>query len=231
MAKRLTVGEVDYTKSTPYLISQEPKEQQRAEYTALRDVIQKRLARIDESTTTKRADPYNAFDPRNYEFYKYWKKYKGRVPELSELSDNKLTYILADMKKQIVKPVYNKDGKQVGQGWETSSISGVRRNVAKRIKGLNEAGYKGINKQNFVPFTKFMEKYRDNKYDNVIGSPQAIDLFVRTNDKGLRVNEVMNAFMDFMANEWQLQDFTASEIRYNLRQAKAGKRGAQWVKP
>lgn len=180
---RKTGVTVDYTIDTPYLIKTKLKEQeQRAEYTALRDIIQKRIKRIAKYKVKE-----GEADPREGEFYKRWSK---GVPKLKDINKERIPYILSAMIRSLQE--------------KASTIKGFQQETQSRIKGLQDIGLPVTNK-NIGDFTNFMEVYRAQKLDKVIGSPEVADLWGEAEKKKVNTNKVWKTFQNYMTDKKKLQ--------------------------
>lgn len=215
---RATKSTIDYTADNPALIKKEPLQQQKREYTALRDIIQKRLKRIEANARRGDYDKPDVADPREFPFYSYWfTNYGGEVPKLSTISKKDLPYILTMMKKQIGS--YNPQTN--GYGWETATLKGVNGYAASRVAGLQAAGFTGINVNNLAAFGRFMEQFRAQKLDHVTGSPDAVEIYIATRGKGLTASYIMKNFAYFQQNQNNLQNMSGRDIRDDIQQLKA----------
>lgn len=179
MAKRKTKSTVNYNLDTPYLIQKEPIKQQRAEYTALRDIVQKRIKRMAAAKVKE-----GEASPRQSEFYKQWSK---GVPKLKDLKGKQLSYILAALKQSVSRP--------------ESTIKGYKASVQQRVKGMRAAGFKFINAGNLADFGEFMEQYRAQKMDHVYGSPEVAEFWVTLQKKGIDETDFFQHFREYMANK------------------------------
>lgn len=225
---------IDYSRDTPILIAQEPEDQQRREYTALRDIIQKRLKRIDASAQAGKYDD-DSVDPRNFPFYRYWDQhYDGKVPEMKDLhSDRDLHHVLSIMKKQIGSDNTYLDTKtgelKTYKGWMTATQPGINKFVKNVLKGLHREGYTDINRDNLKDFGHFMERYRDDNLEKVYGSAQVVEMWVSTQNKGITQNTIMDNFKYFMDHADDLDKMTPEEIKEDLQSMKVNRgKGKTW---
>lgn len=175
---RKTKSSINYSLDTPYLIQQESRQQQKAEYTALRDIVQKRIKRMAAAKVKE-----GEANPRESAFYKQW--HKG-VPKIKELKGNQLPYILAALKQSVSSP--------------ESTIKGYKESVRKRVKGMRAAGFKFITAGNLAAFGDFMEEYRSKKLDHIYGSPEVAEFWVTIQKKGIDETDFFNNFNEYMNN-------------------------------
>lgn len=207
---------ISYTIDTPFLIrTNETLQQQRREYTEVRDIIQKRLKRIDANAVAGKYDSNRGQDPRRYAFYKYWQSYGGRVPKLSEINEKDIPKLLAMMKQQVGSETQREDG-SIYKGWETGTMKGIAEYTKNRIEGLHKAGYTEINEDNIADFGEFMEQYRARHYDHIIGSPEAVELYVKTQFKGINKKELLENFSYFVQHEAEIENMDKDTIREDI---------------
>ena len=178
MRKRITLQTVRWELNTPYLISKNMSDKEiRAEYTALRDIIQKRIKRITKNPI------YRGYDRRKTDFYRQW---KSGVPKIRDLKGKQSIYILAAMKG------YVKNKKNTARGYDEY--------VSEKIKELHKAGYTKINKSNFQDFIDYMEKYRSEKLDHIRGSVEVAEAFITLKNKNIDMNDFFENFELYMSN-------------------------------
>lgn len=175
---RQTKTSINYSIDTPYLIMKKlTPQQQKREYTALRDIVNKRIKRMSNAKVV------NGVNPRESEFYKKWEK---GVPRIRDIHGNQLPYILSALKKSVREP--------------ESTIKGYREAIRRRVAGLQAAGYKGITIGNFQQFTKFMEQFRAKKLDHVVGSPEVAEFWTVIQKKKIAQNEFFKHYRAFIQN-------------------------------
>lgn len=176
--KRASKATVNYSLDTPYLIMRMDPKEQRREYTALRDIVQKRIKRMA-SAKVKEGEA----NPRDSEFYKKWRE---GVPKLKDLKGNQLPYILAALKQSMQSP--------------ESTIKGYKQSVKDRVRGMQAAGFTFINEGNLAAFGDFMEEYRSQKMDHVYGSPEVAEFWVTIEKKGIDETDFFQHFQEYMDN-------------------------------
>ena len=178
MRKRITLQTVRWELNTPYLISKNMSDKEiRAEYTALRDIIQKRIKRITKNPI------YRGYDRRKTDFYRQW---KSGVPKIRDLKGKQSIYILAAMKG------YVKNKKNTARGYDEY--------VSEKIKELHKAGYTKINNSNFQDFVDYMEKYRSEKLDHIRGSVEVAEAFITLKNKNIDMDDFFENFELYMSN-------------------------------
>lgn len=209
---RATKATIDYSNDTPKkIMDNESTQQMRREYTALRDIMQKRFKRIEEYSRRTGEDMTQA------EFYTKWHNaYYNGVPKLKDVPENRIPYILASMKESI----QNMD----------STIADIKNSVKARIEGLHDAGFTWINKTNLKDFGRFMEQYRDKKLGNVLGSAVAADLYGTYRDKGFSISEILQNWKLFEAEQEEAEELTKQQITTKLSSTgyKLNRRTKKW---
>lgn len=176
---RKSKASIDYGIDTPYLIQRKlTQKQQRAEYTALRDIVNKRIKRI----SSAKVKPGEA-NPRESEFYKRW---KDGVPKIRDVPGRRLPYLLSALIRDVQNP--------------ETTMKGYKESVDKRVKALHAAGYKFVNAGNLAAFGEFMEQYRAQKLDHIYGSPEVAEFYKVMVKKGISQKEFFKHFRAFMAN-------------------------------
>lgn len=186
------------------------------QYTAARDIIQKRLKRM-QKFKVKPGD----FNPRHSGFYKGWMR-KGGVEKLSDIkSEAQFFSILYTMKLQLESPA-------------ESTISGLTESAKERVRGLHAAGYGivpgtendktpqyFITEKNLADFGDFMERYRA-LHQHSIGSPEVVQLYMEVRGVGMTNAEFFKEFKDYFASkEKGLKMLTEFEAQAGKRQTSA----------
>lgn len=138
----------DYNPVHQIALKHHTEKELRQEYTRLRDIAQKRLGRIGQSEFAES------------QVYKNW---AGRFPMTKTIKDPKtLALALADV------------ANYVGGGM---TLRTMRQQRTRSLKTLSEHGYNFVNKENYVKFGQFMEKYRSAHLDKVYDSKRAAAIF------------------------------------------------------
>ena len=138
----------DYNPVYQIALKRHTERELRQEYTRLRDIAQKRLGRIGQSEFAES------------QVYKNW---AGRFPMTKTLKDPKmLALALADV------------ANYVGGGMTLRTMQQQR---SRSLATLHEHGYEFVNKENYVKFGQFMEKYRAAHLDKVYDSKRAAAIF------------------------------------------------------
>lgn len=155
MAKRtgrLTLGDIDFSINTPYLIKKNLSEaRMRKEYTTLRDIAQKRLKVLEKAGETKSA------------FYKRWNNdFRDGVPKLKNVGKKELPYLLAELRGGIKS--------------RSSTIKGLESQREQTSETLKSHGF-DIPVDQLDDFGEYMKRYRDSKMDQVFASSIAVELY------------------------------------------------------
>lgn len=205
---RAKKGSIDYSNITPYLIQKnETIAEQSREYTALRDIMQKRFKRMEQAGVADKSDVYQAWHNSTY----------NGVPKLSEVKKKGklLSYLLADLKKDVNK--------------ETATIKGVKDYTKKRIAGLHAAGFDFVDEKNIKDFGKFMEMFRAKKMDNVIGSPEIAEIYGHVR-KSFTKQQILQEWQYFRQNIDDLDDIDPSKMKHDINELRVqkGKKARLW---
>lgn len=155
----------------------------RKEYSRLRDIAQKRLARLE------------ILEPDSYAY----RKNAGRFAPARGQSTADLRAQLPELAKFIAA--------------KTGSVTGIRAQRAKAVAALQERGYTGITKQNIKAFGEFMDEWRAKKLDRTIGSPTAAELFEFTQDNEIPWETVKENFAGWLREREKLEDFVKKQNR------------------
>lgn len=158
----------DYNPVVQVALRRHTEKELRQEYTRLRDIAQKRLSRI------------GATEFAETQTYKNW---AGRFPMTKTIKDPKtLALALADV------------ANYVGGGM---TLATMKRQRERSLKTLREHGYTYVNKENFVSFGAFMDKYRAAKLDSIYDSKRAVAIYNmnpdRKNTSPSRLKELFEA--------------------------------------
>lgn len=211
---RATKSSIDYTNKTPALIMKnETPQEMRREYTALRDIFQKRFKRIEAASRPGEADYL-----KQSEFYTKWHGgiYPDGVPKLKDVPANRVPYLLAEMKRELLEI--------------DTTIPEIKAHVANRLNALHEAGYTYVNKENLHDFGRFMERYRARKLGNVVGSTVVAELYGTYRVKGFTPEEILQNWELFDKEQQTLQTLSMDEINTKLESIglKFDKRSKRW---
>lgn len=145
----------------------------RKEYSRLRKIWYKRMRNIEKTRG-------QALDLTKTEIYRNMAKYPA--PKLEDIkSKTQFSYELSKLVRVL------SDG---GRG----TAAGMSRRAKKAVKTLKRHGYEHISVKNVVEFGRFMEKYRAEKLDHVVGSPDAADLYNVLIKKKINPDDVWGNF-------------------------------------
>lgn len=177
--------------------------QVRSEYSRLRKIAKKRLAAFERTAGSK-------LDLTKSQSFKSMTA--TELPKLKDVSIERLPYVLNTLARWISKP--------------TSSVTGLRRRVKQTITSLHASGYDFVNETNIFDFSDFMEEFRAQKLDHIIGSPTAADLFMTVSEKGLDPAGVYSDFMFWLENQKKLENMPVIKNgafkKYRLKLKKDG---------
>lgn len=193
---RVNKSGIDYSNVTPAMIMKyESLQEMSREYTALRDVFQKRFKRMEAA-----GDDVTG----NSAVYQYWhNQFHQGIPTLKSLHGDtrQIAYQLSKMKR---------DMSEVD-----STTRSVKRKIKNRIKGLHEAGYDFVDEKNLKDFGKFMEMFRRRKLDNVIGSPEIAEIYGKVRQY-FNKSTILKEWEYFKKNADMLDDMTPGEITADI---------------
>lgn len=142
----------------------------RQEYSRLRAIANKRIARLADS---------------EWSWTEIYQRNRFGFRKLKSItSESDLRYELTKLAGFISK--------------ETSSASGLRRQRAKTIATLKERGYGFVNTENFREFTEFMDYLRETKLARIYDSDSALE-FLQSEEVGNKSEEeLLDAFQKYM---------------------------------
>lgn len=149
----------------------------RAEYSRLRAIANKRLARFE-------GTPY----VKNQAYLKNVGKY---VPLKEIKSDRELLYKLYELKKFVTA--------------KSSSVSGLKELEKKALETAHDKGLTWLNKSNLRDFGNFMEECRAKGYAKLYGSERCAEVFGTAAKKGVNPAEVQKDFTYWMENREELE--------------------------
>lgn len=206
---RANKNSIDYSNLTPFLIMKnESLAQQSREYTALRDIMQKRFKRMEQAGVADKSDVYRAWHNSTY---------PNGIPKLSEVKKqgNVLPYLLSAMKRDV-------DAEQ-------ATVKGVKDYTKKRIEGLHNAGFDFVNEKNIKDFGKFMEMFRAKKLDRVIGSPEIADIYGHVR-KSFTKQQILQEWEYFKKNLDDLDNIDTSQMKHDINELRVqkGKKARLW---
>lgn len=142
-----------------------PKGEIRKEYSRLRDVINKRIQRIQES------------DFKNQGIAG---KFPKGLPKLADIAPEDLPYLL----QQAATALTSKSG----------SLKGLEQRQQSAIESFRERGYTQINESNFKEFVNFLEEAKEKGLAKVYGSDSIVNLYENSQALGLSPDDIMRDF-------------------------------------
>lgn len=108
----------------------------------------------------------------------------------------------------------------------TRTVSGKRRQVAKSIEALHDAGYDFVNESNFAEFGEFMDSVRDSYTKRMISSDEVVMLFELAEKSSIPIDEIEHRLDDYIENlhkaerildEWDnRQPMSAEQVRKRM---------------
>lgn len=148
-----------------------PESETRKEYTRLRDILNKRIKRIQESDFANQGIAG---------------KFPGGLPKLADIAPEDLPYLL----QQAATALKSNSG----------SLKGLQQRKRSAIESFRERGYTQINESNFNDFVKFMEEARERGLDRIYGSDYIVATYEDVQAIGISPSDVMKDFNWWAAN-------------------------------
>lgn len=103
---------------------------------------------------------------------------------------------------------------------ETGSYTGIVRKRRRDIQTLHEHGYEFVTNKNFDDFIAFMEEWRAQELDHMVGSPTAAELFNLWHNTGKKsLEELISSFSEYV--DQKRQEAGALESRQFGRQVRS----------
>lgn len=162
----------------PAFSTAKPESELRKEYSRLRKIAQKRLARFV-GTEWEKSEVFK----RNY----------GKYPVLADIkSPTQFRYELAALARFI--------------NAETSSVSGLRHQRAKTIEALRDMGYTFVNRKNYWKFGEFMDYYRTSKLNQIYDSEAALTVFQMTERFNIPERELLRNFESYLSKAEEIEN-------------------------
>ena len=199
MKSVLTYPRDYYMVSSMELADVMTEKEMRAEYSRLRSIAVKRLARLKKSKYTD-----DNFYRYNAERYIPLSDIKNEKQLMQKLSD--IAYFLESRR---------------------SLITERRKLESETIETLHEHGLDFVNRKNLKDFGEFMEAFREQHLESLYSSDEAATLFGLTQEKRIRSDEIQKYFNEFLGQQEAIsklerksnsKPITASELRRRLRQ-------------
>lgn len=142
-----------------------PKGEIRKEYTRLRDILNKRIQRIQESDFANQGIAG---------------KFPKGLPKLADITPEDLPYLL----QQAATALTSKSG----------SLKGLQQRQQSAIESFRERGYTQINESNFKEFVNFLEEAKEKGLAKVYGSDSIVNLYENSQALGLSPDDIMRDF-------------------------------------
>lgn len=162
----------------PAFSTAKPESELRKEYSRLRKIAQKRLARFV-GTEWEKSEVFK----RNY----------GKYPVLADIkSPTQLRYELAALARFI--------------NAKTSSVSGLRQQRAKAIEALRDKGYTFVNRKNYWQFGEFMDYYKTSKLNQIYDSEAALTVFQMTERFNIPERELLRNFETYLSKAEEIEN-------------------------
>lgn len=199
MKSVLTYPRDYYMVSSMELADVMTEKEMRAEYSRLRSIAVKRLARLKKNKYTD-----DNFYRYNAERYIPLADIKNEKQLMQKLSD--IAYFLESRR---------------------SLITERRKLESETIETLHEHGLDFVNRKNLKDFGEFMEAFREQHLELLYSSDEAASLFGLTQEKRIRSEEIQKYFKEFLGQQEAIsklerksnsKPITASELRRRLRQ-------------
>lgn len=157
-----------------------PKNEIRKEYTRLRDILNKRIQRIQKSDFAGQGIAG---------------QFPTGLPKISEIAPEDLPYLL----QQAATAINSRSG----------SLKGLQMRQRETVKSLRESGYTNINESNIGAFARFITEARDRGLDKIYGSDIIATLYNSTIAIGISPESVMSDFEWWLDNIDRIETATA----------------------
>ena len=179
----------DYLPSMAQLTQIKSEKEIRAEYTYLRGIAQKRLARLKES---------------EFAGAKRVKRWGIGFPKLSELPNAQVAKALANVALFL--------------NAETSSVTGFRRQQKRALETLKAHGYDFVTEANIGEFGEYMEYWRNHKLDMLYSSERVVDVFHFAQRNKVDRSVIFAEFERFLANSEKLNAIKIPKVDAEVKQ-------------
>lgn len=183
----------EYLPSMAQLTQIKSEKEIRAEYTHLRSIAQKRLARLKESEFAEA---------------KRVKRWGAGFPKLSELPNAQVAKALANVALFL--------------NAETSSVTGFRQQQKRALETLKSHGYDFVTAANIGEFGEYMEYWRNHKLDQLYASERVVDLFHFSQRNKVDKGVIFAEFEQFLANSEKLNTLNIPVIDSEVKQDTEG---------
>ena len=160
-----------------------PQNEIKKEYTRLRDILNKRIQRINKSDFAGQG---------------ITGRFPNGLPKLSEIAPEDLPYLL----QQAAIALNSRGG----------SLKGLRMRQSETIKSLRERGYTNISDSNIRAFANFMEEARDRGLEKVYGSDTIATMYDSVVALDISPEAIMQDFAWWLDNI-DMAETKAAEMR------------------
>lgn len=175
-----------------------PQNEIKKEYTRLRDILNKRIQRINKSDFAGQGIAG---------------QFPQGLPKLADIAPEDLPYLL----QQAATALNSRSG----------SLKGLQLRQSETVKSLRERGYTNIDESNIQQFARFMEESRDRGLEMVYGSDNVASLYDATVAVGLEPEDIMDDFDWWLTHQDEVaeamerirnkgEETTAADIRREL---------------
>ena len=177
-----------------------PEKEIRKEYSRLRDVLNKRIQRINESDFAGQGIAG---------------QFPKGLPKLADIAPGDLPYLL----QQAATALNSRGG----------SLKGLQTRQSETVKSLRESGYTNINESNIRQFAAFMEEARDRGLEKVYGSDSIATMYDTTTAIGISPDDVMKDFTWWLENYEDAEEASYKLQAAGISTADIKKDFALWV--
>ena len=148
-----------------------PEKEIKKEYTRLRDILNKRIQRINKSDFAGQGIAG---------------KFPQGLPKLAEIAPEDLPYLL----QQAATALNSRGG----------SLKGLQMRQSETVQSLRERGYTNIDESNIRQFARFMEESRDRGLEKIYGSDAIAEMYDSLVAIGVSPESVMTDFKWWLDN-------------------------------
>lgn len=157
-----------------------PQNEIKKEYTRLRDILNKRIQRINKSDFAGQGIAG---------------QFPQGLPKLAEIAPEDLPYLL----QQAATAINSRSG----------SLKGLQMRQSETIKSLRERGYTNIDESNLRQFGRFMEESRDRGLEKIYGSDAIAEMYDSLVAIGVSPESIMTDFKWWLDNIDKAQNSVA----------------------
>lgn len=148
-----------------------PQNEIKKEYTRLRDILNKRIQRINKSDFAGQGIAG---------------RFPQGLPKLAEIAPEDLPYLL----QQAATAINSRGG----------SLRGLQMRQSETVKSLRERGYTNIDESNMRQFARFMEESRDRGLEKIYGSDTIAEMYDSLVAIGVSPESIMTDFKWWLDN-------------------------------